>query len=113
MTDMVTVPTITCGNGLHLEEPSREPVFHFVQPSGMHGIAGVATVKRWALAVHREGVPLYSYLSDLFILLPDRSELIPCILVTTVSQGDEGSMLEIRDLRPGFSRSAALYTCGI
>jgi hypothetical protein len=111
MAHLINVPSVTCGNGLHVQLPEADPVFHFVQSDGHHGVAGLDTVKAWARDIRDTGTPLYMIVSDLYILLPNTSELIRCLLVATT--GDDGPEMEVVALRPTALESNTLYTCKI
>lgn len=94
-----------------MQIPSDEPVFHFAQLDGHHGIAGLALVKSWARSINEEGVPLAQYASDLHVMLPGGTRLIRCTL--NVIDCGNGPEMEIEALRATGPISNALYTCKI
>lgn len=110
MAHLINVPPVTCGNGLHAQIPEAEPVFHFVQSDGHHGIAGLETVKAWARDIRDTGTPLYMIVSDLYILLPNTSEMIRCLL--GVATGDDGPEVRFEALED-LARLGTVYTCTI
>lgn len=111
MAGIPEIPAITCGNGIHLQLPAAEPVFHFAQGSGQHGIAGLENVKGWARRSVEQGEPLHLYTTDLYILLPGSRDMIRCAL--NVVDGDDGPELEVEALRATTLDSGVLYTCKI
>lgn len=112
MARMIEIPTVTCGNGLHMQTPNQqEPVFHFTQYDGFHGITYLDTVKAWARAMREDVVPLREMAHDLYVLLPGSRELIRCTLV--VADGEDGPEMEVEALRPTALESNTLYTCKI
>lgn len=111
MAHMIEIPNVTCGNGLHMQAPGAEPVFHFTQNDGYHGITHLRTVKSWALAMSEDGIPLAEMVSSLYILLPRSRDLIHCTLNVVV--GDDGPELEVEALKATALDSGVLYTCKI
>lgn len=111
MAKLIEIPSVTCGNGLHVQAPAAEPVFHFTQSDGFHGIVYLDAVKAWARAMREDGVPLREMAHDLYILLPGSRELIRCTLV--VADGEDGPEMEVEALRPTVLESNTLYTCKI
>lgn len=105
------VPAVTCGNGIHLQVPATEPVFHFVTPAGQHGVAELEVVKSWARRSIEGGDPLHEYTTDLYILLPGSGDMIRCLL--NVVDGDGGPELEVEAQRATVLESGVLYTCKI
>lgn len=102
-----------CTEGTHFQHPNPlEPVFHFVQDGGYHGIASLDTVKSWARDMREHGVKLHeTAASDLYVLLPGSTELIRVTL--TVADGESGDELEVEALRPTLLESNVVYTCKI
>lgn len=111
MAKLIEIPNITCGNGLHIQAPAPEPVFHFTQHDGFHGIIYLDAVKAWARAMREDGMPLREMAHDLYVLLPGSRELIRCTLV--VADGEDGPEMEVEALRPTVLESNTLYTCKI
>lgn len=112
MAKLIEIPSVTCGNGLHMQTPNhREPVFHFTQNDGYHGVTYLDTVKAWARAHDEDGVPLDQMYAQLYILLPGGRDLIHCTLV--VVDGENGRELEVEALRPTVLDSNTLFTCPI
>lgn len=111
MAKMIDMPSVTCGNGLHHEVPSADPVFHFVEPDGHHGVAGLETAKAWARSVWEDGVPFHEFISDLYILLPGSRELIRVTL--NVACPDGNPEMEIEALKATVLDSGVVYTCKI
>lgn len=109
MAHMIDGPMSTCGNGLHWQRATDEPVFHYVEPDGNHGIAGLGTAKAWARGMREDGIPLAETVHDLYVLLPGSREMIRCTLV--VADGDEGPELEVEALRATALTSNTVYTC--
>lgn len=105
----INVPNVTCGNGLHMQAPGAEPVFHFTQNDGYHGITYLRTIKSWALTMREDGVPLAELTSSLYILLPGSRDLIHCTL--NVVDGDDGPELEIEALGTASLHPFVIYTC--
>jgi len=108
---LIEIPNVTCGNGLHMQAPAPEPVFHFTQNDGFHGIIYLDAVKAWARAMREDGVPLREMAHDLYVLLPGSRELIRCTLV--VADGENGPEMEVEALRPTVLESNTLFTCPI
>jgi hypothetical protein len=111
MTNAVEVPSVTCGHGLHMQAPEHtEPVFHFTEPEGFHGIAHLGIAKGWARELDG-GTPLSEMFAQLYVLLPGGRDLIHCALV--VVDGERGREMEIEALRPTALESSTLFTCPI
>lgn len=102
-------PMSACGNGLHWQRAADEPVFHYVEPDGSHGIAKLGTARAWARGMREDGIPLAETVHDLYVLLPGSRELIRCTLV--VADGDDGPELEVEALRSTVLASNTVYTC--
>lgn len=105
------IPLSTCGNGLHFQHPNPlEPVFHFAQKGGYHGIASLETVKGWARSMRESGTTLReSVVTDLYMLPANGTELIRCTF--NIVDGEDGPELEVEALRPTSLTSNILYTC--
>lgn len=112
MAYLIEIPEVTCGNGLHTQTPAQEPVFHFSQLDGHHGIAGLETVRSWARSMHEDGVPLEEIVSDLHVMLPGGTRLIRCTL-NVVGNDEDGLELEVEALRATSLISNILYSCEI
>jgi hypothetical protein len=109
MTHMIDGPMSACGGGLHWQRAADEPVFHYVEPDGNHGIAGLGTAKTWARGMREDGIPLSEVVHDLYVLLPGAREMIRVTL--TVVDGKDGDELEVEALRPTVLDSNVVYTC--
>lgn len=109
----VMIPMNTCGNGLHFQNPNPlEPVFHFAQKGGYHGIASLETVKEWARLIREDGVTLReSVVTDLYILPAGGAEMIRCTL--NIVDGKDGPEMEVEALRPTVLNSGVVFTCKI
>lgn len=111
MAQMIEVPNVTCGRGLHMQAPGSEPVFHFTQSDGYHGITYLDTVKAIARAIREDGIPVTENFSSLYILLPGSRELIHCTI--NVVDGKHGPEMEVEALRPTVLESNVVFTCAI
>ncbi len=109
MARFIEVPLVAHGLEIRHQVPGQEPVFHFVQRQGSHGIADLATVKSWVRSSIDEGVPLDEYTTDLYVLLPGGQELVRCVLTQIETDGGPG--LEVEAVDPGMLNSGVVYTC--
>jgi len=69
-----------CGLDIHLQPPNTEPVFHFTQEDGYHGVAGLESITAWALDIFNSRVTVSECFRELYVVLPGGRSLLPCAL---------------------------------